>query len=230
MQLEVEVNKHPNFKVVAKAISSRDGKLMIEHYKPDVIMMDIIMPDDDGVSLINHIYKSYDNYTPYLFVATSISTASMKDMLVELGVDFIRFKPLEYNSLNDVLNGILSDTHRVDKSNIIPKRKKDIADFIAETLSEMKMAKELLGYVCVKTALYFISNDLNTRPPLYNNISAALNLSENSVDKNIRKAISTCVDSELYHSLFGKKSVNNLKFLYEVALYMEKRMRESELR
>ncbi|MCL2873652.1 MAG: response regulator [Defluviitaleaceae bacterium] len=222
------VEKSDEFKVVAIAISGRDGKLLIEHYKPDVIIMDIILLDDDGLNVIKHIYNSYDNYKPYLFVITSISTSSMEKMLLELGVDFVEFKPLEYKNLNNILNKISSDIEKTEKRYITNTSKKDITDFIVETLAEMRMSQELLGYVCVKTALYFILDNLDARPHIYKKVSEILSISEKSADKNIRTASNTCVGSELYCDLFGKHPVNNLRFLYGTAIYIEMRMRGSE--
>jgi len=229
-KLVEDVNKHSDFNVVAEAISGRDGKLLIEHYKPDVIIMDIIMPDDDGLNVIKHIYGNYENYNPYLFVITAINTSSMKAMLQELEVDFIEFKPLNEDSLVSILDKISSDTERPKKNYARRINKRDLSDVMEDVLLEIGMSPELFGYVCVKTALFFILDNPDERPKIYEKMPIILNVSKHSVDKNIRRAASTCIGSDLYLKLFGKHSVNNLKFLYGLAIYIEKRMRGSESR
>jgi len=227
-ELAIAVNENPNFSVVAKAIGSRDGKLYIEHYVPDVIIMDVIMPGDDGIKIIKHLYEDYENYKPYLIVITAVNTSSMQRTLLELDVDFVVFKPVKESRLNDVLGQIASDTERVKKSYVQRKIKRDIADIMEDTLREIGVAPELFGYVCIKTALYFILDNPNKRPQICKEVADILKVSKNSVDMNIHRTINTCTDLELYRNLFGEHPVSNLKFLYGLALYIEKCMRGSE--
>ena len=226
------INERPDFNVVATAISGREGKLYIEHYAPDVIILDIIMPDDDGLNIIKHIHENCENYNPYLFVITAVKTSSMENMLKELEVDFIEFKPLNENeyALIDILSQISSGTKKPDKNHSPSKGKRNIADIIDEVFFEVGISPELSGYICIKTALYFIRDNQDERPNLYNEVSNILNISKNRVERNIRTVVNTCTGSELYRNLFGKYPIRNLKFIYGLAVYIEKRMRESEKR
>ena len=223
------VNSHPGFEVVAKAIGSRDAWLFIEHYSPDVIIMDIIMPDDDGIRLIKRIYERYyDNYQPYLFVITAVNTSSVERMLFDLEVDFVQFKPVNEFLLKDVLDRISSDTERVKKSYHPYKNSKiDISDMMEDTLYEIGVKPQVFGYMCIKTALLLIFDNPNERPQIYKEVPSILNVSKNSVDKNIRRTVNSCVGSELYRHLFGEHPVSNLDFLYGLAMYIKKQLRGS---
>ena len=228
LELAATVSAHPNFNVIAKAIGSDDGILFIDHYKPDVIIMDIIMPQKDGIRLIKYIYENFEGYNPYIFVVTAISTSSMEKMLLELDVDFVEFKPVAEKAINEILNQISSAAGKGVKKHIPRKRENDIADVMEDVLLEIGVSSQLFGYICVKTAIYLILDNPNERHQIYKEVPAILKVSKNRVEKNIRRAISACVGTELYSSLFGKYPVNNLKFLHDLAIYIEKRLRGSD--
>lgn len=229
-KLDTAVQQNPNYKVVAKAVSGRDGKLLIEHHKPDVIIMDMIMPDDGGLKVIKHIYQNYEDYVPYIVIVTGINTVSMKEMLLELEVDFVEFKPLKDKRLNEILAQIEDDKHSVKRSVAVQKNiKESVYDVIEDTLHEVGVSPELMGYVYMKTALYFIVDNIDQRPPIYDIIADVIEgTTKNSLDKNMRTAISGCVGTKLYKDLFGEQHVNNLKFLYTLGIYIKKIMRGSE--
>jgi len=226
------IKERPDFKVVAIALNGREGKLYIQHYAPDVIILDIIMPNDDGLNIIKHIHENYEDYNPYIFVITGAKTSSMKNMLEELEVDFIKFKPINENGdvLINILNQISSSTKKPNKSRLTRKNKIDFADIVGETLSEIGISPELMGYVCVKSALYLIHDNLDNRPKIYNEVSSILKISRNNMDRNIRTAVNSCTGTKLYRNLFGDKPVHNLKFIYDLAIYIEKRLLDSEKR
>lgn len=227
--LSNEVNSHPGFEVIAKAASGREGKLLIEHHRPDVVIMDIIMPDDDGLKVIKHIRENYNDYQPYLYIITAVNTSSMRRMLKDLEIDFVGFKLITNDKIHETLDIILSSGLKAKKINSPPKtNNKDISDIIDDTILKIGLPTHLSGFLCIKTALYFILDNPNDRRSVYKTISSVLNMSRDRVDKNIRTAIDACMDSELYRTLFGKYKVNNLKFLYDLSFYIEKQQRGSE--
>ena len=224
------VNEHPDFNVVAQAISGHDGRLYIDHYMPNVVILDIIMPGHDGLRTIKYIREAYDNYNPYIIVISGVNTASMSKMLLDLKVDFVEYKPLDNDSFSDILEQISKDTDRTIKDYTIRKEKRDLADVMEDVLHEVGAPPELIGYLHIKTALYFIIERPNERPQIYKEVPAILGVSKNKIEKSIRRVIDSCerINTDLYFSLFGKNQVNNLNFLYNLAICIEKRMRESE--
>lgn len=228
-RLAAIIGKHPSFNVVAKAVSGLDGQLFIEHYHPDIVVLDIMMPESDGLKVIEYIRENFSNYQPYLYIITAMDTSSMFMMLQELDVDFVDIKPIKEEKVYKVLDEILSDTSRATKNNVISHKKRtNTANIIEDTMFEIGVPPKLLGHLCIKTALYFVLDHPNGRPNVYKFVSTVLNMTKDSVDKNIRTAIDACMHSELYRTLFGKYKESNLNFLYGLALYIQKRMRESE--
>lgn len=83
------VNDHPNLEVIAKARNGQDAIRKINQYKPDVITLDIELPDMSGLDVLKVIMA--DMPTPTI-VLSSITKQGAKTTLeaMQLGaVDFI---------------------------------------------------------------------------------------------------------------------------------------------
>ena len=77
VRLASSINEHPALELVAEADGTDDGLVYIDHHRPDVVIMDIIMPKRDGVAAIKHIYEKFEGYNPCILVVTAVNTSSM---------------------------------------------------------------------------------------------------------------------------------------------------------
>ena len=224
--LSAIINDHPSFEVAAKAISGIDGEIMIECHRPDVIIMDIAMPNRDGIQVMKYINKRLTEYRPYIFIITALNTSSMHRLLLSLGVDYVQFKPLNDEKINEALDYVAGDIS-IAKKNVVDKSQEDttdIADIIDETMTKIGIPARLLGHDCIKTALYFLVNNPSGKKEVYKKIPEILNTTRGAVDKNIRTAIDSCMQTDLYRALFGKYKASNLDFLNILVTYIEKQL------
>jgi DNA-binding NarL/FixJ family response regulator len=56
--LQILLNEEKDFEVVGTASDGKTAVAMAERLKPDVIMMDLVMPDMDGIEVTRHILGS----------------------------------------------------------------------------------------------------------------------------------------------------------------------------
>jgi len=220
------VNNHLGFNVIATAHSGRESKLLIEHYRPSLVYMDIIMPDDDGLQVIKHIRK-LDDYDPFIYVITGMETPAIKAMLEDLNVDFIDFKPVEYKAIIDRLNYVATSAQK--ECNVYDQGmvKVDTADIVEDVLQEFGVPFHLCGYEYIKTALYFMIDDPGVKRNVYTKVALIFECSYDSVKKNIRTAIEPCMSSEAYAVFFGDERAENMMFLNQLTSIIRKRLRGS---
>jgi len=223
-ELEQKINSHPDFRVVAKAQSWRDGKPLTSHHQPDVVIVDVIMPHDDGIKVLKYIRENFD-FQPYIYIVTGVNTKSMLDMLGNVEVDFFGFKPIDDECLSSVLSQISANKSKVTKG-FIPDRL--LADITDDVLAEIGVRPDLSGFLCIKTAIYFLLDNPKEPRKVLQAVATILDKTRYSVDKNIRTAVESCTTTELYRDLFGKYKESNLTFLCGLAVYVEKRLRESD--
>lgn len=87
---------------VLEAVNGRDGVEKAISAKPDCILMDIVMPDMDGIQALKSI-KEKGLQIPVVVVTADIQD-STKKMCMNLGaVGFIN-KPVKGDSLHNLLN------------------------------------------------------------------------------------------------------------------------------
>ena len=220
------VNAHPDFEVVAE-MSSQDANILIEWYSPDVIVVDIVMYNNDGVRIIKRACEYYKNYHPYIFVVTAMDTPAMRRMLEELERGFWAFKPVKESDINNVLDQI-SYALEEDRKNGVPRPKiRDFTNAIEDTMHEVGTRPGLLGYIYAKLALRLILDNPDRYVSVYKEVPALLNITRSSFDRCLRTMVESCVDTELYRQLFGKFPVPNLDFVHKLAVYIERRVRDS---
>ena len=82
------------FKVVAQASNGRETIEQIEIHRPDIIILDIVMPEYDGVYIVSHVRKSMRGYSPIVYVLSGFGAYPVVKELSELGVDFFSMKPV----------------------------------------------------------------------------------------------------------------------------------------
>ncbi|KAF6243495.1 response regulator [Nitrosopumilus sp. b1] len=101
-------------KVVAKA---KDGKEAVEYYsklKPEVVLLDIIMPGYDGFYALERI-REIDNNAKVIFV-TAATNATTQARLFQVNVDGIIFKPFEIDYLLETINIVKNGGKRIPNS------------------------------------------------------------------------------------------------------------------
>lgn len=93
--------------VVVEAVSGKEAISQFEKEKPDLILMDIMMPDTDGCQATTIIKeKMGEDYVPIIFVTALSSEDSLATALASGGDDFIS-KPFNIEVLESKINAHL---------------------------------------------------------------------------------------------------------------------------
>lgn len=61
------LNQQPNLKVVGSAHNGKEAQVIFRKWKPDVVLLDVDMPEMDGLSLAKWLREQYDNVHIILF-------------------------------------------------------------------------------------------------------------------------------------------------------------------
>lgn len=87
---------------------SRDAVTMVRQEKPDVVMLDLMMPDVDGWEVYNQIKADAELKHIPVIVVTAKAHAADKALALHLAkVDGYLVKPYEQAELLDLLNKVL---------------------------------------------------------------------------------------------------------------------------
>lgn len=125
LKLYLERNNY----VVKEATNGKDVLALVEKYHPDVIVLDILMPNKTGVEVCKKIRKHPDYYKiPIIFLSSLNQKASIIEGL-EAGGDDYMTKPFDPNELVARINAVIRRTSNQVRGGIV----------LYETLSEQEM-------------------------------------------------------------------------------------------
>ena len=92
------LNEIKGIEVVAEAKDTREAVEAIRAYHPDVVIMDIRMPGNDGIVAIETIKKGKRN-KPKIIVFTNYPYLQYRKRCMDAGADFFFYKALEFEKL-----------------------------------------------------------------------------------------------------------------------------------
>ena len=90
--------------VLAKAKNGKEAVEIYEKFKPDIVLMDVMMPVYDGFYAIEKIRK-IDSNSKIIMVTADLSIKT-KEKLKEMNVSGVVFKPYDIDRVLDVIHSI----------------------------------------------------------------------------------------------------------------------------
>lgn len=101
--VKAELEEH-GFHVVT-ATNGDEALRMIEEQRPDVILLDVMMPDMDGVEIMNHVVREHYGTPVILLTAKDRDTDKVRGL--ELGADDYVVKPFNPDELAARIRAVL---------------------------------------------------------------------------------------------------------------------------
>ena len=83
---------------------------LIEEKKPDLIVLDIIMPMLDGIGVLEKLSTMHLNPMPHIIVSSSISQYNIIQRVMSLGADYYIVKPFIIEALIEKIRQIFNNT------------------------------------------------------------------------------------------------------------------------
>ena len=222
------MDSHSEYHVVGIARSGKEGMLAIEHFRPDLVIMDIMMPDNDGLKVIKYIREKCESYNPYIYVITAMETPLIRTILDDVEVDFADFKP--FRNSETVTKTLEHIAHAKPKSlsEGVPLIPKNPVDIINDVLYELEIPEHLIGFEYIKTSLIFMLDNPALKRNVCSKTAVVFNRTSSCVAASIDTAIKACMDSDMYRTEFGTIKAEVLIFLNRLIVIVNKRMRESD--
>ena len=236
--LSVTINKEPLFEVVAQAKDGREAIEQIEKYRPDIVILDIVLPEYDGVYVVNYIRRNMSEYTPVIYMLSGLGTDPVVKQLNELGIDFYSMKPVPMEVVIDTLMMLVKRRGMVEDRTHVPGGKNRaiegyslIETQVRDLLRCLGIRPHLASFQCVFDAIMSYPRNaeyhISLSKDLYPQVAKKHRITISAVDRNIRSAISQMQkhDTEAYNSLFSytqPRRVTSGLFLSELSNHIRK--------
>ena len=225
--LEDILNGDSEIELVGKADNGIDALTLIKEKKPDVVLLDLIMPKLDGLGVMETIRKDNDlKKAPSFIVITAIGQEGVTENAFALGASYYIMKPFDNNMVLSRIKQLKGEMHtKLIDNHISPQKIENKSDYIERNLEsdvtniihEIGVPAHIKGYQYLRDAIMMSVNDnemLNSiTKMLYPCIAKRHKTTPSRVERAIRHAIEVAWSRgkmDTIDELFGY-TVNNGK-------------------
>ncbi len=230
------IDEEPDMKVIGVSYDGMECLQMLEEKKPDVLLLDIIMPHLDGMTVLEKISGKKD--MPNVIMLTAFGQEDVTKKAVELGASYFIVKPFDMENLanqirlvvrkpKDLQNSAVNHAHTFADNN---KKDRNLDASITSIIHEIGVPAHIKGYLYLREAIAMVYHDVellgSITKVLYPDIAKKYNTTASRVERAIRHAIEVAWNRgniESIADLFGytvsmsKAKPTNSEFIAMVA-------------
>lgn len=225
-ELAEYINIQPDMSVPVVAEDGEEAWSLIKEIKPDVVVLDMVMPKLDGMSVL----KRLQNISPRpIVIAYSVSALQKTiETAANLGADYYLLKPQSNETIAETIRELTKpETAPVSVS---LKKENDLEALVTDFIHELGVPAHIKGYQYIRTAIMMVVENMDMlnyiTKQLYPDIAHAYNTTASRVERAIRHSIEvawTRGKPETMNEIFGytihtgKGKPTNSEFIAMVA-------------
>jgi len=198
-----KLNEYPDFELIV----SRDGIETIElinKEKPDVVLLDIIMPKLDGIGVLEYAQVNIRENKPVFIVFSAISQENYISRVMNLGANYYILKPFDEAVIASRIRQLYSDKDKEQyiisenqKVNTVQKPKSsndnELMVLATKYMREYGLKAHMTGYCYIRDiitiAFDYYCQTGNMPKGIYRTTANKNNVSVQKVERAIRNCI-----------------------------------------
>jgi len=232
------LGQQPDIEVVGVAYNGEQIISIIEEKKPDVIILDIIMPHLDGIGVLERI-NTAGGKRPKIIMLTAFGQETITQRVVELGADYYILKPFNMEVLVSrirQLAGMITAQRPQVTAQAIKAKSIDVE--VTNIIREIGIPAHIKGYQYLRDAIMMIISEVEllgaVTKVLYPMIAEKYSTTPSRVERAIRHAIEVAWNRgniDMINRLFGytvkleKGKPTNSEFIAMIADRLRMEMR-----
>lgn len=213
------LEKQPNMEVIAIANNGNDAYKKIVELKPDVALLDSIMPDMDGLGVLEKLNQNKITSTMCIML-TAVTQEQFTQRAFSLGVKYYMAKPFDMEVLVARIKQLKEPVSKDVQTNYLGSQNISSIDLetrVTNILHEIGVPAHIRGYHYMREAIIMAIGDIDVlnyiTKELYPSIAKKCNTTPSRVERAIRHAIEVAWSRgriDVIDSLFGY-TINNHK-------------------
>ena len=219
------LEKEENFEVVGIA---RDGNQAVDEItmmKPDIVLLDIIMPHLDGLGVLEKLNERNIENKPMCIILSAVGQDKITQRAIDLGAQYYivkpfdiqilvkRIKELKYYQPSQYKNNFISREIKTQYIDISPEEKKNeenLEALVTNVIHEVGVPAHIKGYQYLREAIIMVVNNIEVinqiTKQLYPDIAKKYGTTPSRVERAIRHAIEVVWgrgQADVVESIFG---------------------------
>ena len=215
--------------VTGIAKDGREALELIVERKPDLVILDIIMPHLDGLGVLEKLNTMDLEKTPRIIILSAVGQDKITQQAITLGADYYTVKPFDMEVFTKRIREMFNSAPTIQESSaqsnrvsypttssyILTSEQKsktpiDLETEITNIIHEIGVPAHIKGYMYLREAITMVVNDMEllsaVTKELYPSIAKKYNTTASRVERAIRHAIEVAWGRgqiEAINKLFG---------------------------
>lgn len=158
---------------------------LLQTFRPDLILMDLILPQIDGISLLYRLRQA--QLQTKILILTTLRTPYTTHALQDLQVDYMMLKPCDLQAL---VQRVRDMTAGAESTPVLPADPKNL---VTRMLQQLGFSPKISGFRYLQSAipLYAADSRQAITKELYATVGAQYQKNAQLVERAIRSAIDT---------------------------------------
>ena len=233
------IEEDKDLELVGKAHNGEEICNIIKDKEPDVVILDIIMPKMDGLSVMEKFsHDTSGSKVPVFIVVSAVGQERITEDAFSLGADYYVLKPFDNTMLLNRIKHIRRAGDRrireISRPNIAEKRERkperNLETDVTNIIHEIGVPAHIKGYQYIRSAIMMVVENMDLlnfiTKQLYPEIAKAYNTTASRVERAIRHSIEVAWSRgkpEVMNEIFGytihtgKGKPTNSEFIAMVA-------------
>lgn len=215
-ELKEYFTKNTDYKVLGIAENGLEAIKFVERFKPDFLLLDIVMPELDGFGVLNAINTFAEK--PTTIMVSQLATDGFVTKSLRLGASYFMAKPVNYDKLAEYMDecsrpqSVFAPVGDMMSHKPAVRINKSLDERIANIFISVGIPAHIKGYQFLREAIKMavdspdIINSITKR--LYPSIADKFDTSSSKVERAIRHAIEVAWNRgkiENINNVFGIK-------------------------
>lgn len=192
------LNVQSNIEVSKAFTSGRQLLNYLEGNDVDILLLDIFMPEVDGIRVLEELNKNSNKYIrpKKIIMLTAFNNENLIAKSSDLGADYFVIKPIELNNLLDVITSITKPAVK-KKRDVLSLSEGDseinLDQEITSLLHEIGVPAHIKGYMYLRESITMVYNNIDIlgsiTKVLYPMVAKKYKTTSSRVERAIRHSI-----------------------------------------
>ena len=193
------IDNDKELKLVGKANNGEDMYHIIKEKQPDVVLLDLIMPKMDGLSVMEEVNRDRQmKKHPEFIVVTAVGQERITEDAFRKGASYYVMKPFHndmiLSRIKDAGNGDRKNSSESESRNAVSKKQEyNLETRVTDMIHEIGIPAHIKGYHYLRDAIIMAVDDMDVLSAitkvLYPTIAKMHQTTASRVERAIRHAI-----------------------------------------
>lgn len=213
------IQKQEDMEVVGVASDGLEGLKVIRETRPDIVILDMIMPKLDGLGVLEQIGESKNLSIPFFICLSAVGQEDLIKKAVGLGAKYYMIKPFDMEMLMKRIRELTNNKQVIpsgERKDMVQDKTKNIEEKITDIFLLIGIPAHIKGYHFLREAIKMVvkNGDIINRitKELYPGIAKEFNTTPSKVERAIRHAIDVA---------WNRGKVENINQLFGYVVYDE---------